>query len=504
VIQNFWGNNKRQVLSHTTSKRRKQLMDGKIGLNYSTVSGHTIGAYYQYSHAPTKTNSDALTSFIFSDLKPSVSATSRIEKENYYGNLVDAYYSGAWGKWAVDASFDFLWRRDNADQQIQETFTDSQTTLMGLGDRSHGRMLAGELHLSKPISKGNFMIGAEYTNSIRSEDFLSNTSSIASVDNKIHESNISVYAQISRTIGRVMLQGGLRYEHINSTYYEDNIRKAEQSASYNEILPSFSLALPVRKTMFQLSYSRKYNRPSYAQMSSAVHYVDQYTYETGNPDLKNSFTDNLTLNFKYNWLMTMVTYKHIHNKIITTCYEYPTNPDITLLMKENSRNDANNLELLVSIQPGFIGKFYYPVAMTGIVTQFYDIDFRGSMKHMNSPMFLARLNNIFRLPKDFLVYANLNYRSSFDGENIHMGRSWQIDLSLTKTFNRHWDASLSFNDVFNSARKTSMTIYSGQFEYISQKYNTLRGVEFSIGYKFNVTKSKYRGKGAGNKEKERL
>lgn len=502
--QNFWGSHKRQVLSNTISTRRKQGLDGKLGLNYSTVSGHTFGAYYQYSYAPTKTYSEALTSFIFSDLKPSVSATSRIENENYYGNLVDAYYSGAWGQWAVDASFDFLWRRDNTDQQICEAFTNSPLAHMGLGDKSKGRMLAGEFHLSKPISKGNFLIGAEYTNSSRSEDFLSNTSSIASVDNKIHESNISVYAQISRTIGRVMLQGGLRYEHINSTYYEDNIRKPEQSASYNEILPSFSLVLPVRKTMFQLSYSRKYNRPGYAQMSSTFHYVDQYTYETGNPDLKNVFTDNVTLNFRYNWLMIMATYKHISNKIITACTEYPNNPDITLLRKENSGNDANNLEFLVSIAPGFIGKFYYPIAMAGVMSQFYSIDFRGSMKHMNSPMFLVRLNNIFRLPKDFLVYANLNYRSSCDGENIHLGKSLQFDLSLSKTINKHWDASLSFNDIFNSARKTSMTIYSGMFEYNAQKYNTLRGIEFSIGYKFNVTRSKYKGNGAGNNEKERF
>lgn len=480
------------------------MVEGKIGFNYSTVSGHLFGAFYQHTYKPTKNITTGHTSIIFDRMQPIDSDVARHENEKYYENLIDAYYSGSWGSWEIDATFDFLWRKNNADQQIREAISYSPAIDMALRDKNKGRMVAGELHFSKKLWNGNLLFGTEYTNTNRTEDFLSNTPSITCLNNKISENNIGIYGQISQTFGYVMLQAGLRYEHINSNYHENGFKKAEQSGSYNEFLPSITMVLPMKQTMFQLSYSRKYNRPLYSQLSSTVHYIDQYTYESGNPNLKNTFSDNLSLNFRYKWLMVMASYKHIHDRIITVCAEYPTDPNITILQKENSIKDANNIELIASAAPGVIGNVFYPVAMAGVVSQFYDINFKGGVKHMNNPMVLVRSNNIFKIPENFMVYANFSYRSSFENENIHMGHTWQFDLSVAKTFNKHWEARLSINDVFNTARKNRMTIYSGMYEFNTIRVNTLRGVELSILYKFNTAKSKYQGKGAGNNEKERL
>lgn len=502
-IQRFWGSKGRTTTSSAAACKRSQRLEGKIGFNYS-ASGHVFGAFYQNTYRPTKTNTSGVSSLVVDESIQAETDKANREKDKYYENLVEAYYTGTWGKWNVTANVDYLWRKSDSRQQIQEAMTGQHLTELRLHDKSHGRMFAGELHFSKSVGNGRLEFGSEYTNTSRTEDFLSSNSSINSLNNEISENNIGIYGQISRMFGSVMLQAGLRYEHINSNYYEAGIKMEEQSRRYNEVLPSFSMMLPVKKTVFQLSYSRSYKRPLYSQLSTAVHYVDQYTYETGNPNLKNTFTDNVSLNFRYKWLMVMASYRHIHNRLITKCSEYRPNSDITLLSKANSANDADNIEVMVSAMPGFIGKFYYPVAMAGIVSQFYNIDFRNKEKKMNSPMFLLRLNNIFKLPRGYMLYANLNYRSSFDSENIHMGHSFQVDLSVLKTFNKHWDARVAVNDVFNTARKREMAIFSGLYQINTISFNTLRGVELTIGYKFNITKSKYQGKGAGNNEKDRL
>ena len=503
-MQNYWGENERFSTNDRSSIRRYQMLEGKIGMNYSTLSDHLFGAFYQHTYKPARNSVCGSTSFVFNGMKPADADVAQRDDEKYFGNLVDAYYSGSWGSWSVDATFDFLWRKNNMDQIIRKSATDISATILELHDKSNGRMFAGELHFSRPIGNGSLSFGVEYTNTKRTEDFLSDASSITWLNNKIYENNIGAYCQVSQTFGPVMLQGGLRYEHINSKYHENGDKKPEQSGTHNEILPSISIMVPVKQTMFQISYSRKYNRPLYSQLSATVHYVDQYTYETGNPNLKNRFTDNISLNFRYKWLMITASYKHLHNLIITECTEYPMNPDITLLRKINSRNDANSIEVVASASPGFIGNVYYPLFMAGVVSQLYDIDFRGSVKHMNDPMVLVRLNNIFKLPKNFIIYANFSYRNSFESENIRMGSTWQFDLSVAKTFNKHWDVRLAFNDVFNTARKNSMTIYSGMYEFNTIRFNTVRSVELSIGYMFNTAKSKYQGKGAGNNEKERF
>lgn len=504
TTQNLYGPHRQFSVIDMDARKRSQLLEGKVGFNYFTASGHSFGAFYQNIYKPTKSDVLSNTSTVIDGGSPTESDVTGRNRDKYYEHLVDAYYSGTWGKWTADATFDFLWRKSDDRQQINENVIGQYSRDMRLTDRTHGRMFAGELHLSRPLWKGSLEIGAEYTNTDRTDDFLSDISDIEGNDNKIKEDNIGIYCQLSQNFSRVTAQVGLRYEHIGSDYYEFGKKMPEQSGVYNELLPSVSLVIPVRNVMFQLSYSRKYNRPLYSQLSSTVHYVNQYTYETGNPNLKSAFIDNVSLNFRYKWLMVMASYKHVNDRIITTCGEYNGNPEITLYRKENSKRDINNLEAIVSAMPGFIGKYYYPVVMAGVISQFYDIDYRGGIKHMNNPMAIVRLNNMFRLPDNYMVNVNFNYRSDFDSENIHMRQTWQIDLSASKTFNGHWDARVSFNDIFNTARKSGFTIYSGMRDVSNTRFNTLRGVELSIGYKFNTAKSKYKGKGAGNTEKERL
>ncbi len=484
--------------------KRSQLFCGKIGFNYITTSGHTFGLFYQNTYKPDRSHStSASVTFINESIENRYDVYSQ-NKDNNYEHLIDGYYSGKWGKWTADFTFDFLWRKAKDRQLVDETVTGIGPTNMSLSDHSNGQMFAGKLSLSRPLLAGSIDIGTEYTNTDRKDDFVSDASALSSNNNQSKESNIGVYAQLMQRFGIVMLQAGIRYEHIESQYFEAGNKIPEQSKVYNEILPSAALVIPVKNTSFQLSYSRKYSRPLYAQLSSTIYYLNQNNYETGNPNLTRSFTDNISLNFKYRWLTVMASYKHVKNRIITTCTEYDGNPNVTLFKKENSKNGIDNLELIISAMPGFVGKFYYPVVMAGVIAQFYDIDYRGQTMSMNNPMALVRINNIFRLPKNFMIYANLSYRSDFDSENIHMHQSWQFDISAAKIFNQHWDLKLSINDVFNTARKNIFTLYSGMMRADNIRYNTVRGAELTIGYKFNTSKSKYKGTGAGQSEKERL
>lgn len=504
VFQNTFGENEYLTDIEMNSHKRSQIFCGKIGFNYITKSEHAFGVFYQNTYNPNKNRSTNTSINSMNDILESQYDVSNHNRDNHYENLIDGYYSGIWGKWTADFSFDLLWRKVKNKQQIHEIIVDVNSNDMNLSDHNNGQMIASKLDLSRPLLAGSIDIGTEYTNTNRKDDFVSDATSINSNNNQTKESNIGVYAQLIQTLGKLTMQVGLRYENVRSQYFEYGEKISEQSKTYNEILPSASLVFPIKNTMFQLGYSRKYTRPLYSQLSSTVYYVNQNNVETGNPNLNNSFTDNVSLNVRHKWLTVMASYKHIKNRIITTCSEYNGNPNVTLYKKDNSENDIDNLEFIVSAMPGFVGKFYYPIVMAGIVAQFYDIDFQGQTKSMNDPMFLVRFNNIFKLPHNYMVYANFSYRSDFESENIHMNKTWQLSLSASKIFNQHWDVKLSFNDIFNTARKVGATIYSGMRRIDNNRYNTVRGVELTVGYKFNTSKSKYKGKGAGKSEIERL
>ena len=111
---------------------------------------------------------------------------------------------------------------------------------------------------------------------------------------------------------------------------------------------------------------------------------------------------------------------------------------------------------------------------------------------------------MFMLPNNYMLTASLNWRSKFDAENITMHPTWNIDLRAQKKFGKHWSVELSANDIFNTADKNHFIMYSGAWGIDIAKINTSRNFMLTVGYKFNTTKSKYKGKGAAKEEQERL
>lgn len=498
--QNTWAEKHNMTMLDMHSKIKSQLYDGQVGINYATKSNHSFGIYYKFIHKPNTTDVSTISSLWIDEQLQENSILSQEKESDYYEHLVDGYYSGRLGKWTTDLTFNFLWRNKNDNQYIKK---DMDVFPISIYDKSNGRMLAGEFHVSRPIWTGNLNLGTEYTNSTRKENSSNEGAVVGVTNNCIEENNVSVYGELVQRLGSLTLQMGLRYEYTNSNYFEYGKMITDQSRNYNKLLPSATLTFPIKQVMFQLNYSRKYTRPLYSQLSSTVYYVNQYIYETGNPLLRTPFSDNVSLNMKHKWLMASATYKHVTDPIITTCSSYD-NSAITLLKKENSSEDLHNLQIMLSAMPGFIGKVYYPVLSVGMLAQSYKVDYKGKTINMNHPMMILQFNNILRFPHNFTFTSNFKYRSAGDGENIRMGQSWQIDLGMTKTFNSHWNVKLSVNDVFNTAKDTKFTMYSGLRNVQIEKSLNTRYIELNVGYKFNMPKSRYRGKGAGNSEKSRL
>lgn len=477
---------------------------GKIGFNYETASGHSFGAYYLAAIRPIRQNSRKESTFTVENEPPEPSTLSNNESFDFYQHMVDGYYCGKWGNWDADFAIDYLWINSLSKQHNKETLSDNATSTFNFRNDDTSSMLAAEFNLSRPIWKGSLNLGAAYYNSSRSNNFQNPEAMLADADNRVQESNLGVYAESRQKFGKIELQLGLRYEHTDNNYYEENRRISEQSRRYNELLPSANLVIPVGSSTFQLSYSRQTQRPAYGQLYSTIIYNNKYLYETGNPSLRTAFFNILTINYKWHWLMVTANYKHITDKVITTAEAYSGNPDITLLKKHNSPNAINVLEGFASVSPGLIGKYYYPMLMAGVTTQFYSIDYRGAQFKLNHPLGIIRFNNIIKLPNDFTLTANLYWRSRGNGENVRVATTWQIDFSIAKTFNRHWDVKLAVNDIFNTARSSSFTMYSGVCELFIDKISTRRAIELTLNYHFNFTKSKYKGTGAGADERQRL
>ncbi|WP_027452298.1 outer membrane beta-barrel family protein [Segatella albensis] len=501
-IQNTWLTQHYMQDIGMSSSARQQLYEGKVGFNYSITPNHTFGTYYQASHKPIKVKSRFHSeSWIDKVLNETSDVTKETENKTTE-HLIDGYYSGMFGEWSLDAAFDLLWKNNENRERSSENFSNSTNRTVTIDDNSKGRLVTGELNASRPLWKGNINMGIGYSRSQRSEESINAEHVIGNTDDEVREDNMAAYVETSQRLGRLNLQLGMRYEHIDSRYYDGGVKMGEQSHIYDNLFPTASLMFPIKKSILMLSYAKKYERPLYSQLSGTVSYVNRYLYQSGNPFLKSQYDDNLSLTFRYRWLILMGNYTYTDGKIIDECQQYGNDGTITLLRKGNSTSALHKYQVIAVFAPHF--GIYYPNLMMGVIGQDFHMNYLGTEKAFNKPMFMVRWNNLFHFKQGYLANIDMNWRSSGDSENIRMKKVWSLNTGVTKQFGKCWNVKLSVNDLFNTSMKNDFTIYSGVSDVKIMKRITSRCIECTVRYNFNTTKSKYIGKGAGNAEKERL
>ena len=71
---------------------------------------------------------------------------------------------------------------------------------------------------------------------------------------------------------------------------------------------------PTRRTQFTLNYGRRIDRPAYQDLNPFLFFLDQYTYQAGNPYLQPQYTSNVELSHTYkHWLTTTLNYSYTVN-----------------------------------------------------------------------------------------------------------------------------------------------------------------------------------------------
>ncbi len=480
---------------------KNQMLAGKLGFNYMLNDKHSIGMTYTVTSRPNSQTSDYFTTmFIDKQTDDQIKGRGKVDGDDIQ-HIISGYYAGQTGKWSLDANADVLFQKQNSDSQTFEDATQGDDRTVTTRNDVKNRLYAAKFVAGHPLWKGKLEIGAEGSYVHRTDVFENLERIIDASDTKIEENSTAAFVQLMQRLNKLTLIAGLRYEYLDSRYYEGGVKMGDESRTYSDLFPSLMLMYPLKNVRVRLSYSRNINRPAFSQLSGNVKYINRYTYESGNPYLKPSYRDNLSLALNYKWLTGMIDYARVHDYIITSYSSYKGDPTIALLRKDNAPG-YDNLSLMVSVAPAF-GK-YHPQLMVATQMQNLEVQYRDETKKMNSPMTIVRFNNAVNLPFDSWLNADFSWRSAGDTENIHLAQSWQFDISLYKAFwNDRLTVKLACTDLFASIRQKA-TIYSDIREIYLDKRLDTRNLELTVRYNFNPAKSKYRGQGAGNDTKGRF
>ena len=479
------------------------MLGGQIGASYDFNDENSIGFSYTLSGSlyeggtvqarQTITRNNALEGMVDQFIEMNIS-----DRPQHEANI---YYVGKAVKLGIDFNGSWIWKKNVRDQASFEHSLQLADRTVTTHNENRNHMLAGKLVLTYPIWKGELSAGTEMSRS-NSHGIYSNVEQVMAPSNdEIKESNVAGFAEYKLKLGDWSLNGGLRYEAVTSDYYSFGQYQTEPSRKYHDLFPNLSVGWQKNKWGIQLSYNKRISRPNYQALNSNVQYDNRYEFEGGNPLLRPTIKQNLDLNVTYSWLNFTAGYSHNKDMRLSFGSLYQEGTETTIWTNRNfDKFESYNASLTASPKFGF----YSPTLTLSYWQQNFDTKAYGLATKLNKPEWQINFRNWFTIGKTAKAMLYLHYSTSHDYGFNHYAHEFNVNARVQKTFlNGNLTVALFANDIFRNLRER-WTGYYPVTTMGKDAYVYTQNIGASLTYNFNATRSKYKGTGAGNDEKNRL
>lgn len=490
----------------TRWKNKTETFSSRLNASYQFDDNNSLGASISFLRNPKlqtdgKTEGSVLRDEVLTETNTSIRSEFG-QNSNWSSNV---YYVGKVGKLGIDFNTDWFWskgnNRNNIDEHYQEVNSEIQNQLVSSTTSKYNRLIASKMVLSYPLFGGDLSVGGEYSFTNRNTNYAIIPNTLAdNVRDRIKEGMASAFVTYNRDFGKLNMEAGLRYENVDFKYYDEGKYMADQSKNYSNWFPSLSLSMPIGNVQMQLSYAADIDRPNYWVLRSGVQYSNHYTYETGNPFLVSEISRNISYDLAYKWLTFNLTYEHVSDPIYQTVEMYKDNATIGLMRMINGKS-YNNVTSTLNLQPTF--GIWHPMLSAMVEKQWFELQTRDG-QYLNKPVAMFRFNNTFDT-KWAMFSVMMTYITKGYEENHYIYKPmFNTDLSIYKGFLKDClTLQLYVSDVFGTNDSHIIGKYGKLKETIFDEFSTSK-VSLTVRYKFNTTRSKYKGTGAGDSQKNRM
>ncbi len=487
----------------TVGRQSYNDMTGKIGFSYMFNDRHSIGAYYQNS-----CNRHHLIGFIPSEVWQNGNLLDRYNSDvnnkstalpRHNANL---YYSGSAGKFSIDFNADYLWYKNRELSLSDESSEAGEGRTVNTMSTVRNRMFAEKLVVSHPLWSGMIQVGEEYSDTRTTNTFTADITEVPDADNRVDESNMAAFLHIAQQLGRFNIGVGLRYEHVKFDYYDMGRLRDGQSKTYDNIFPSLDVAVNVGAVRMALNYSGKTVRPGYGQLDGAVSYINRLTFETGNPYLRPTKMQTVEYMAQWRRFFAQLSYTYVKDGVYHVTEPYGADGEATIIR-------TANLDHRHYFQAFAGGQFnvgvWQPRVNVGVMKQWLTLPVHGEPMSMNTPGFLFQWQNVVHLPFDIWLNVDAQLMTPSWDNNMKLSNTpWYVNAKLYKGFLKNaFSVTLDVKDLFNSSQKDAV-MYNDAVRIVQKNFSSGRSVMLTLQYRFNTTRDRYRGAGAGNSEKSRF
>lgn len=399
------------------------------------------------------------------------------EKEQEPNSEVSANYKRTFEQKGheLTTTFTYLNYWENSDQLFtQNTFSPAgienpalEQVQTSLNDEYENQYLL-MLDYVKPFAKeGKFETGFRTSFRRMKNDYLvqekgenGEFAPIPGLDNIfLYDENImAAYGIIGNTTNNWSYQAGLRVENTDvKTILEET--NEENPRKYTDFFPSAHLTYNItQENAFQLSYSRRVQRPVYNDLSPYVTFSDSRNFFSGNPDLNPEYTDAFELGhikyFEKGTLFSTVYYRSTVEKIEQIRTVNEDGGSVTRPYNLNGEKSFG-IELSGDYRP----KEWWKMDMN---VNFFHANIDGS--NIQADYTAKTYSWLFRQTSRFTLNngVDLQFRANYEArqktsQGIRKGIFF-MDLSTNKDIiNDRGTLTLNATDILNSRKNRSIT-----------------------------------------------
>ncbi|WP_424494573.1 TonB-dependent receptor domain-containing protein [Salinimicrobium sp. GXAS 041] len=319
-------------------------------------------------------------------------------------------------------------------------------------DKTRSQTIAN-LDYVLPLSKGSKLeLGAE-SRILRSENsYLSTNAALEDVlydyDRDIH----SFYTTFGQNFDKWAYQLGARLEKFNVEALQEGSENYEDD--YLTLYPSAFLSYtPGENNSFQLSYSRRVDRPSFNQVNPVRQISTPRLSVIGNPELEPQFTNSVELNYTRklgkNSITAGIFHRMINDNITQVMEQDPLNSERIILSFDNAgTSTSSGVEISANVKPASFWDFnanfnLYSQVLEGYIGTTYVEEDNETYRIQTNHTFKLTKNLRFQL---FGMYVSPQKTLQFDIEEFYfMNTGVRYSFLKDKA-----SLSLNFNDVFNT------------------------------------------------------
>lgn len=275
-----------------------------------------------------------------------------------------------------------------------------------------------------------------------------------------------------------------------------------QSKTYNNIFPSLNVATQAGNVRMGLNYTGKTVRPGYGQLDGAVSYINRLTYETGNPYLKPTKMQTVEYMAQWRRFFAQLSYTYFKDGVYHITEPYGADGEATIIRTANL-NHRHYFQAFVG--GNFQVGVWQPKVNVGMMKQWLTLSVNGEPMKMNTPIFMFQWQNAVHLPFDIWLNVDAQLMTSGWDTNTRLTNNpWYVNAKIYKGFfNNAFSVTVEAKDIFDSA-KNNFDLYSDAVQIQQKNFSPGRSVMLTLQYRFNTTRDRYRGTGAGNSEKSRF